>query len=145
MKSYKVRPLLIDSSVPSDLLICSVDKYLHKTEHYGCIFESPYGEDKYVELILISLEDEKIEEGDEFVHYWFNENSTNKDRIVVSTADKNTNDKKHRKSFIGKVIARQSQIPQEYITKFIEQYNNGCVEDLEIDMKEIMVRYVLCK
>ena len=89
----------------------------------------------YQELILISLEDEKIEEGDEFVHYWFNENSTNKDRIVVSTADKNTNDKKHRKSFIGKVIARQSQIPPEYITKFIEQYNKGCIEDLEIEME----------
>ena len=89
----------------------------------------------YQELILISLEDEKIEEGDKFVHYWFNENSTNKDRIVVSTADENTNDKKHRKSFIGKVIARQSQISPEYISKFIEQYNNDCVEDFKIEMK----------
>ena len=73
------------------------------------------------------------------MHYWFNENSTNKDRIVVSTADKNTNDKKHRKSFIGKVIARQSQIPLEYISKFIEQYNKGCVEDLEIEMEKCWI------
>ncbi len=29
----------------------------------------------------------------------------------------------------------QSQISQEYISKFIEQYNSNCVEDIEIEME----------
>ena len=37
--------------------------------------------------------------------------------------------------FCKKVVARQFQIPPEYISKFIEQYNNGCVEDFKIEMK----------
>ena len=147
MKTKRVRPVLVEikfnsiEEMQGDIIMRDNKLYTHAT----LLSLKKQSNDKVFELILISLEYEEIEKGDKFVHYWFNENSTNKDRIVVSTADKNTNDKKHRKSFIGKVIARQSQIPQEYITKFIEQYNNGCVEDLEIDMKEIMVRYVLCK
>ena len=129
MKTHKVRPILVESKDRHSQLEIDdifIGKLSYEAKQYHC--KHPQ------ELILISLENEKIEKGDKFVHYWFNENSTNKDRIVISTADENTNDKKHRKSFIGKVIARQSQIPLEYISKFIEQYNNGCVEDLEIEM-----------
>ena len=127
MKTHKVRPILVESKDRHSQLEIDdifIGKLSYEAKQYHC--KHPQ------ELILISLENEKIEKGDKFVHYWFNENSTNKDRIVISTADENTNDKKHRKSFIGKVIARQSQIPLEYISKFIEQYNNGCVEDFEI-------------
>ena len=134
MKTKKVRPVLVEIKDASNIFENN-DKTLSFYEYKQ---HASSGGKKF-ELILISLEDEKIEERDEFVHYWFNENSTNKDRIVVSTADENTNDKKHRKSFIGKVIARQSQISPEYISKFIEQYNNDCVEDLEIEMEELYI------
>ena len=130
MKTKHVRPIWVESKdIHSQLEIdtISIGKLSYEAKQYHC--KHPQ------ELILISLEDEEIEEGDKFVHHWFNENSTNKDRIVISTADENTNDKKHRKSFIGKVIARQSQISPEYISKFIEQYNKGCIEDLEIEME----------
>ena len=134
MKTKRVRPVLVEIKDASNIFENN-DKTLSFYEYKQ---HASSGGKKF-ELILISLEDEKIEEGDEFVHYWFNENSTNKDRIVVSTADKNTNDKKHRKSFIGKVIARQSQISPEYISKFIELYNKGCIEDLEIEMEKCWI------
>ena len=40
---------------------------------------------------------------------------------------------------VEKVIARQSQISPEYISKFIEQYNNGCIDDLKIEMEELYI------
>ena len=75
------------------------------------------------ELILISLEDEKIEDGD-LVY--------DKDVKYIRTLSHKWNETE----FDVKVIARQSQIPAEYISKFIEQYNNNCVEDIEIEMEE---------
>jgi len=131
MKIHKVRPLLIDSSVPSDLLICSVDNYLHKTEYYGCIFESPYGKDKYVELILISLEDEKIEAN---IDDCINIGGNIKDSFIFKPSLEILDN-----SYIKKVIARQSQISPEYISKFIKQYNKGCIEDLEIVMEKCWI------
>ena len=61
------------------------------------------------ELILISLENENIEE---------------KDLYFVDNGIKRV------------VIATQSQLSEEYIAKFIEQYNNGKVDDVEIEMQE---------
>ena len=83
---------------------------------------------KKFELILISLEDEMIEEG-EYLNLAH--------RVIVQPTDlewanSNSNNLK-------KVIARQSQIPPEYISKFIEQYNQGGVEDLEIEMEKCWI------
>ena len=73
------------------------------------------------QLILISLEDEEIEVGD----LVFNPIANSVDIIqYVSKKDYNFGAKK--------VIATQSQISSEYITRFVDQYNNGKVEDLEI-------------
>lgn len=141
MKTKRVRPVLVEikfnsiEEMQGDIIMRDNKLYTHAT----LPSLKKQSNDKVFELIIISLEDEKIEEGDEFVHYWFNENSTNKDRIVISTADKNTNDKKHHKSFIGKVITRQSQISPEYISKFIEQYNNDYIEDLETETEELYI------
>lgn len=116
MKTLRVRPVLVESKIPTDLLICGVDGYLHKTEFYGSAMESMFGKDKYQELILISLEDENSETFRDMY-----------ETICLPLAIKD----------VKKVIARQSQISPEYISKFIEQYNNGCVEDLEIEMEYI--------
>lgn len=131
MKTLKVRPVLVESKIPTDLLICGVDGHLHKTEFYGSAMESVFGKDKYQELILISLEDEKIDEGDRVIYIM--EDGYISDLIVDDTI----NIYPERWSGFKKVIARQSQISPEYISKFIEQYNNGCVEDLEIMMEYV--------
>ena len=80
------------------------------------------------ELILISLEDEKIEIG-ELVY-----KADTKSKIYKHIPTTNSWYKDEKK-----VIARQSQISPEYISKFIEQYNNDCVEDLEIEMEELYI------
>lgn len=118
MITHKVRPLLIDSKESTlhlshgKLLITSIES-TGKSDLYKSIPQ---------ELILISLEDEKIEVGNEFY--------SSKYETIDVLASNGVIDE--FTSF--KVIARQSQIPPEYISKFIEQYNNGCVEDLEIEM-----------
>jgi hypothetical protein len=85
--------------------------------------------DKVFELILISLEDEKIEIGDLYIMDEF---------LMNPVKDKNEADRCNNypsiAPFCKKVIARQSQISPEYISKFVEQYNNGCVKDFEIEM-----------
>ena len=119
MKTKHVRPVLVESKdIHSQLEIdsISIGKLSYELKQYHC--KHPQ------ELILISLEDEKIEEG-EYLNLAH--------RVIVQPTDlewanSNSNNLK-------KVIARQSQIPQKYISKFIEQYNNSCVEDLEIEME----------
>ena len=126
MKTHKVRPVLVESIESTlhlshgKLLITSIES-TGKSDLYKSIPQ---------ELILISLENEKIEEGDTFVNDY--------GEIIVATkeiAEQLYFPKK-------KVIARQSQIPTEYISKFIEQYNNGCVEDLEIVMENRVIKHI---
>lgn len=118
MKTHKVRPVLVESKESTlhlshgKLLIRSIES-TGKSDLYKSIPQ---------ELILISLEDEKIEVGNEFY--------SSKYETIDVLASNGVIDE--FTSF--KVIARQSQISSEYISKFIEQYNNGCVEDLEIVM-----------
>ena len=118
MKTHKVRPVLVDSIESTlhlshgKLLITSLES-TGKSDLYKSIPQ---------ELILISLEDEKIEVGNEFY--------SSKYETIDVLASNGVIDE--FTSF--KVIARQSQISPEYISKFIEQYNNGSVEDFEIEM-----------
>ena len=77
------------------------------------------------ELILISLEDEKIEVGNEYLD----------DCGLIRKAVTSDEDYWKRRPDYKKVIARQSQISPEYISKFVEQYNQDCIEDLEIEME----------
>ena len=81
------------------------------------------------ELILISLEDEKIEVGDKYLD----------DCGLIREAVTSDEDYWKRRPDYKKIIARQSQIPPEYISKFIEQYNNNCVEDIEIEMEHYWI------
>ena len=123
MKTKKVRPVLVEIKDASNIFENN-DKTLSFYEHKQ---HASSGGKKF-ELILISLEDEKIEEG-EYLNLAH--------RVIVQPTDlewanSNSNNLK-------KVIDRQSQIPQKYISKFIEQYNNSCVEDLEIEMEKCWI------
>lgn len=117
MKTHKVRPILVKSKDRHSQLEIDdifIGKLSYEAKQYHC--KHPQ------ELILISLENEKIEES-EYLNLAH--------RVIVQPTDlewanSNSNNLK-------KVIARQSQISPEYISKFIEQYNNGCIEDLEIE------------
>ena len=119
MKTKRVRPVLVEIKDASNIFENN-DKTLSFYEHKQ---HASSGGKKF-ELILISLEDEEIEEG-EYLNLAH--------RVIVQPTDlewanSNSNNLK-------KVIARQSQISPEYISKFIEQYNKGCIEDLEIEME----------
>lgn len=123
MKTKKVRPVLVEIKDASNIFENN-DKTLSFYEHKQ---HASSGGKKF-ELILISLEDEKIEEG-EYLNLAH--------RVIVQPTDlewanSNSNNLK-------KVIARQSQISPEYISKFIEQYNRGSVEDLEIEMEKCWI------
>ena len=139
MKTKHVRPILIPQSKatwPNCIWLGKISGQLRLDTSYNDNPKSINPIDDSMlpqELILISLEDEGIEEGDWYCYlsykgdYKLNqyneEKHFNEDPCITLANLK-----------AKKVIARQSQIPLEYISKFIEQYNNGCVEDLEIEM-----------
>ena len=147
MKTKRVRPALVESkdkitlnsivNDPTFGLGIIIEKHgeecFYNTHSSGGSITTPWERNlgdrlKHYELILISLEDDKIEEG-EYLNLAH--------RVIVQPTDlewanSNSNNLK-------KVIARQSQIPQEYISKFIAQYNTGGVEDLEIEMEKCWI------
>ena len=127
MKTKRVRPVLVESKdIHSQLEIDSIyiGKLSYEAKQYHC--KHPQ------ELILISLEDEEINVGEVGLDLVDNTLFEVK-RILTNHYESGI--LSFQKSYCKKVIARQSQIPQEYISKFIEQYNNGCVDDLEIEME----------
>ena len=86
------------------------------------------------QLILISLEDEKIKVGDMVLR--MEESSKQlinpyKNCFIEKCTDIEEN---HWEDL--KVIATQSQLSPEYIQQFIEEYNNDDVKDIEIEMEE---------
>ena len=87
----------------------------------------------YYQLILISLDpEENIEEGD--LKYNSKLNTIWKHNRESKELPDNI---KHITSIdTVKVIATQEQLSQEYIKQFVEEYNKGCVNDLEIEMEE---------
>ena len=120
MKTHKVRPVLVESKdIHSQLEIddISIGKLSYEAKQYHC--KHPQ------ELILISLEDAQIEVGDTY----YNLISS---KIKICESDSVKQSLNICKSHAKKVIVRQSQLSPEYISKFIEQYNKGCVKDLKI-------------
>ena len=165
MKTKRVRPALVESkdkitlnsivNDPTFGLGIIIEKHgeecFYNTHSSGGSITTPWERNlgdrlKHYELILISLEDDKIEVGDEFIEldiYKTRSSYINKIYICdvgntetfILTKDINFPFPENCK----KVIARQFQIPQEYISKFVEQYNNDCIEDLEIEMEELYI------
>ena len=119
MKTKKCRPVLVECSRKSrkgDLVISPTGLGIH-------ISDIEYSVHNKQQLILISLEDEKIEVGD-LVY------DTLKNRLF------NAKSNYDGMEYIHKVIAIQDQLSPEYIAKFVEQYNNGKVDVIEIEMEE---------
>ena len=113
MKTKKCRPVLVESKENTGITLgINITKNIP-----GAMRGQNY------ELILISLEDEKIEVSD-LVY------DTLKNRLFNAMSNYDG------MKYIHKVIATQNQISPEYIAKFIEQYNNGKVDDVEIEMQE---------
>ena len=138
MKTKHVRPVLVESkeySIIHKFGDC-LDTHVELQKWYGD------ARPIYQELILISLEDERIEVGDKFycsdrtnyTHLFTCSGHTDNTHLQVKS-DNEYGYGDWAICYSKKVIARQSQIPQEYISKFIEQYNNDCVLDLEIEME----------
>ena len=143
MKTKKCRPVLIE-----------IDKsflYIHESRLYNnrITMHIPDGKQIPQQLVLISLEYEKIEVND--ICYY--ENNLSGGKFLVKYIGNNIYHKLGinpieeygsneggiipLKSEVFKVIAIQDQLSLEYISKFVEQYNRGCVEDVEIEVISI--------
>ena len=132
MKTKRVRPILVESKVSTlhishgKLLTRSI-KPTSKSDLYKSIPQ---------ELILISLEDEEIKVGE--IGLDLRDNTLFEVKRIL-TNHYESGILSFQKSYCKKVIAHQSQISPEYISKFVEQYNNGSVEDLEIEMEHYWI------
>ena len=129
MKTKKCKPVLIESKENTGITLgINITKNIP-----GAMRGQNY------QLILISLEDEKIEVGDKWIYICpINgvDYGDKGDAIVTNNLKSNWFDKLHDKTNYKKVIATQDQLSPEYIAKFIKQYNNGKVDDIEIEMEE---------
>lgn len=143
MKTFTklVRPILAESknkitlnSIAKDPtfgLGIIIEKYgedcFYNTHHSGGSITTPWERNlgdrlKHYELILISLEDEKVEKGDMFL----GDSSTHKYLGVEELDPDNP----------IKAIAHQSQISPELIQQLIAEYNGGGMKDFEIEVEE---------
>lgn len=129
MKTKLVRPILIETgpgvAFKGQLCLRSGNHSIFKIK-----------EDTYVgwlnlqQFVLISLDsDDKIEEGESYV-YWDGNKYSIRENLNCKNLPGGTVD-------AGiKIIAQQSQLSPEYIQQFIEEYNNGEIKDIEIEMHE---------
>jgi hypothetical protein len=117
MKTKKVRPVLVKSKKPTNILLSG----------FGTLFITPpmkpKSSDIYQQLILISLEDEKIEVGN--LAYRL---STK----VLKNMSKTAN---WFSCGWRKVIATQDQLSPELVQQLVDEYNNGGMKDFEIEME----------
>lgn len=143
MKTKKVKPVLVESeskSCKGDLVIVTQKLGIHIAN------TEPSYHNKQ-ELILISLEDEEIEEGS--VVLFKNKvltvvEFTHDDTVVFKeeiAEDLNLNEYNEMafKEVAKKVIARQSQISPELIHQLIGEYNNGGMKDFKIEVEVMKI------
>ena len=123
MKTHKCRPVLLPtdnkhSQLEIDDLTVGKLSYELKQYHH----KNPQ------QLILISLEDDKIEVGDTLID---SDLKTSFELFSPYEEGDIAVDKFY------KVIVTQEKLPPEYIQQFIEEYNKGEVKDVVIEMEEI--------
>ena len=120
MKTKLCRPILIETK--------SEDTLISNREFINLLdgkIHNPF-KNQYYELILISLDpDEKIEEGDKY----YDEHNG----LILTASSQSDHDIYQYK----KVIATQSQLSPEYISKFVEEYNRSEVKDIEIGIENM--------
>ena len=135
MKLKRVKPILVETNEPTNIF-----KDHSGLFHSNLNLQTGHSINSSVigyKLIIISLEYEKIEVGDTLL-------LDNEEIVTCIGFDSNPDiikincrfERYVHKSHFKKVIATQDQISPEYIARFIEQYNNGKVDDVEIEMQE---------
>lgn len=150
-KTIIVKPVLVKSEERTNLAIVT-KQYIEYAIDYEDIdilhekdkLEQVFGD--YVDLSfykckkLIFIGNEKIDVGD-IGYINIGEGIIGKVTYddKYNTWDLTTIDNVHypfsSKEYIKKVIATQDQIPKHYIQQFIEEYNSGKVNDVEIEME----------
>jgi len=112
MKTHKVRPVLVETKENTGITLgINITRNIP-----GKMRGTNY------QLILISLEDEKIEVGDKYLL---------PNGIITSAATGYKRPDEYKK-----VIATQNQLSPELIQQLIDEYNNGGMKDFEIEMEE---------
>ena len=125
------RPLLVETKQPTNIFKDNSGLFYSDITQTGHSINSVV---RGYELILISLEDENIEEGD--LKYNSKLNTIWKHNRESKELPDNI---KHITSIdTVKVIATQEQLSQEYIKQFVEEYNKGEVKDINIETEEII-------
>lgn len=130
MKTMKVRPVLVETSKKSR--ICHLTQKA-KDENWAIAIheiEVPIILDSInYDILLISLDDRDFKEGDTVFSKSLNETS------VLTYKDIKC--KEFWYDGIFKVIANQRQFSQELLEKLVEEYNNGGMNDFEIEMNDV--------
>lgn len=148
MNTKTVRPILVkkNNKLPKIGDICknNIQVFIWSKEHemYRVLETLPeYKNTEVLKLILISLDSKDKLNINDKVYLDLGENS----RI---TTIKNLNGSHPifnididggcaKRESLKKIIAKQSQIPSEYISKFIDEYNTGMVNDIKIKGESI--------
>jgi hypothetical protein len=152
MKTKKVRPVLVASKATNakDLPIYAIGKCIKSLSDVNIgdirLIQRMFFPFEYFQpqqLILISLEDDKVEIGDEFIVKLFKitgesdglylERCTKIKDVWVNDYDITTT--RHIAN-CKKVIATQDQLSPELIKQLVAEYNNGDMKDFEIEMEE---------
>lgn len=127
MKTMNVKPVLVESKEPTNLLINTINGRLLFDCHDIIKIHA-----KHQQLMLIGTTcKERIVIGDRF--YCVEENNLSVGLYICD------NDNVYCANCLDvchKVITQQSQIPESYIQRFVEEYNKGEVKDVEIEMVE---------
>lgn len=123
MRTHKVRPVLVESKEPNKLRLNNKSKLTFEPQikglHYNGLVHT------YQQLILISLEDEKIEVGDIIYSEILNQ--------FEALKEMPKGDLKFWFDGIFKVIATQDQLSSKLIQQLVNEYNNGGMKDFEIE------------
>lgn len=152
MKTIKVKPILISSNKRTDLAIVTESYYditPDETYHKKDTLEIVYGEyvnlDYYdcKEIVLIS--DENIQENDMVTDGYDLCKITSLDNKYYSISNIDGSVVMENKEIsllyngLSKVVALQSIIPKDYISKLIKDYNNGKMKEFYIEVKECLL------
>lgn len=143
MKTKLVRPILVETKNKSRIChLSQKGKEFNDLRFLGV--EAPIILDSInYQLILISLDpDEKIEVGDTCYLDYVHRHEPDKNPIKIFTGQITnslyhfTDGSSYFPVTIKKVIATQDQLSPDLINQLVAEYNNGGMQDFEIEMEE---------
>lgn len=139
MKTHKVRAILVKSSSGTIYSCDNSSPIMKLTEH---TYSEAQLELQCYKLVLVSLQNEKIEVGDKYVVELFYVNGKSRGFVLehcisVNGVWINKEDITSIRHIDNckKVIATQDQLSEEQIIKLIHEHNSGGMEDFEIEME----------